>query len=478
MVVVSQTGCSTVDLHQRAARREGGSGDEERALLGYADEVVARSRGANQVLLQLQETEVDDLLREICDDILLHAAPLAQSAVGESGYGNEADRVTKISLAAQLTFASLAGKVGHGVVRVDEPAGIMEIATPVGVVLALVPVTNPVATVVHNVGIALKGRNSVILSPHHAVQKTVRGATEMVREALRRRGLPEDLVQCIEKKGRHLVQALMGHQGVAMILATGGPGMVHAAYSSGTPAIGVGAGNAPVVICADADINDVAQKIVESKSFDNGLICGAENNILVFREKRQQLEEALARHGAAVLSLAEMGPFTEAVTESDGQELRKEFLGKSAAYIAKKAGIARDYSIRLLVVPVDALSALAWKKEKLCPLVSLRSVDDLGQAIVFSNRLLDLMGRGHTAVIHTRDLKVVEQFGLNVRASRVLVNDHAAFACMGKSNNLDFSLVLGCGTLGGGSTPDNVTYTHLINIRRIALPASCRFTEK
>ncbi|HRD77390.1 MAG TPA: aldehyde dehydrogenase family protein, partial [Hyphomicrobiaceae bacterium] len=264
-------------------------------------------------------------------------------------------------------------------------------------------------------------------------------------------------------------EMLMRHKDVAFILATGGASMVKAAYSSGKPAIGVGPGNAPTFVAPDADLTHAAASIVASKSFDNGLICGSEHNLVTTAATREGLVASLAAHGAAVLAPDEVTKLTQCVVPPGEFRFRPEVVGQSAAAIAKVAGITRPHPIGLLVVPTDdAKPGNPWAHEKMAPMVSLFTVADTEAAIALAQRLLEIEGKGHTAIIHTRDRALARRYGLAMPASRILVNSPGSQGIVGHTTNLKPSFTLGCGTFGGNSTTDNVTFAHLLNVKRLA----------
>jgi acyl-CoA reductase-like NAD-dependent aldehyde dehydrogenase len=261
----------------------------------------------------------------------------------------------------------------------------------------------------------------------------------------------------------------LSHPGVSLILATGGAGMVKAAYSSGTPAIGVGPANTPTLICADADPDQVAQAVVLSKSFDNGLICGAEHNLIVLQSLRDRLVEALERAGAAVLTPDETRRFLGTALDPETRGWRPQIIGQSAQDIAGFMQIARAHAIRLLVVPTDrAASDNPLAGEKIFPVLSLFTVADADAGIALAGRLLAFHGAGHTAVIHGRTPEVIERFAREMPAGRILVNSPAVHGVVGVTSGLEPSFVLGCGTFGGNSTTDNVSYRNLLNVKRMA----------
>ena len=434
------------------------------------DDMMARAVAAQQAFATWSEEQVDALLQDIADTMAGHAEELAMVAVEETGIGVIEDRVFKIQFFSHGVCRTLVGQPGVGVVHRDEQSQVTEIATPMGVVLGLIPVTSPVIVLVFKALICLKTRNALIASCHHAALGVGNRVGELIQDVLRRHGAPVDLVQCIrERTSRKLTSLFMGHRDMAFILATGGPSMVKAAYSSGTPAIGVGKGNAPTWICSDADLEATARKVIDSKSFDNGLLCGSENNLVVDRSVREGFLAALEANGAAVLTPEEIEAFTSHVMDPQTGHLRMEVIGQPAQRIAQRTGIRRDKPIRLLVVPL-ALDEIhgPYGGEKLAPILSLFTVDGREEGLALCKQILTREGGGHTAIIHTQDPHLAERYGLEMPASRILVNSPGSQGCCGISTGLTPSAVLGCGTLGGGSSSDNVTYTHLRNIKRVA----------
>lgn len=433
------------------------------------DEMVDRAQKAQRLFASWTEDRVDALLKEIAEAIAAKAEELATATVTETKMGVVADKVIKIRFASLDVYKGLAGHPATGFLT-DSQARISEIACPVGVVFGLIPVTNPVPTIVFKTIICLKGRNALILSCHRDALGVGRQACDIIRSVIERCGAPQDLVQpVLRRSSRQKTVMFMSHPGVALILATGGASMVKAAYSSGTPAIGVGAGNAPVLICADADIPKSAQGIVKSKSFDNGIICGSENNLVVVSEIRDEFIKQLEASGAVILTADEKNRFTPEVFESDSPTLKKAMVGKSAQFMANQAGIHRDSDIHLIVVPTrpDELKG-PYGHEKLAPILSLYTVNDEVEGIQLCKQILDSQGSGHTAVIYTKDRELMSKFGQEIDASRILVNAPSSFGCIGIGTGLTPSFTLGCGTFGGTSTTDNVTYTHLLNIKRLS----------
>ena len=299
---------------------------------------------------------------------------------------------------------SLAGKPGVGVVGRREREALTEIAEPMGVVLGLIPVTNPVATLVFKALICIKARDALIVSCHRDAAGVGARTVDLLRQVLARHGAPADLLQSAPRRpARRATAALMRHPGVSMILATGGTAMVKAAYSSGTPAIGVGPGNAPAWVCADADLQAAARIVVASKAFDHGIICGSENNLVADRSVRDSFTGALRRAGAAVLTAAECDRLARVAFDDRDGRLRRRVLGQPAAAIAAQDGIEVPAGTRLLVAPVPRQAVPGpYGREKLAPLLSLFTADGEDDGIGLCRQILGNGGRGHTAIIHTR----------------------------------------------------------------------------
>jgi acetaldehyde dehydrogenase/alcohol dehydrogenase len=451
----------------------------------FADEVdpevdimVSRASSAQKEFESWSEARVDVLLGAIAEAVADRAEEFAEETVTETGIGYAPDKAVKNRFASLDVYRALAGKPASGPLESEEArcgVGVTEVASPAGVVFGLIPMTNPVATVVFKTLVALKGRNALVLSCHRSALGVGNRTGEIIRSVLRGHGAPMDLVQCIRQRtSRRKTEMFMRHRGVSLILATGGVSMVKAAYSSGTPAIGVGPGNAPAWVCADADPDEAARLVIGSKSFDYGVVCGSEHQLVVDATIRKPFIDALQARGAAVLAPEEVSRFTERAFDPKTGHLRREFVGQSAEHIARATGVEqRDSPIRLLVAPVtlDAIKG-PYGREKLAPVLSIFTVDGEEEGLAACKKLLDNEGLGHTAIIHTRSPKLVERFGSEISASRVLVNAGGSQGCIGIGNGLMPSLTLGCGTFGGTSTTDNVSYTHLLNIKRVVHPLS------
>jgi acyl-CoA reductase-like NAD-dependent aldehyde dehydrogenase len=434
------------------------------------DDLVERAAAAQHAIEDWSEERIDDVLLTMAQSVAVRARELAEATVRITRVGNVPDKVAKNLMASMGVYRSLAGARASGPLATDDERRVTEIAAPVGVIAGLIPMTNPAATAIFKTLIAIKARNALILSFPRITGELGTMVGTILRDALARAGAPVDLVGWIGRSNsRKKTEILMGHRGVALILATGGASMVKSAYASGTPTIGVGPGNAPVLVCADADLDHAAQSVILSKAFDNGLICGSENNLVVVRGVRERFVEALARTGAAVLDADESRAFLAATVVPGTARFRNNVLGKSAAHLAGAAGITRPYAIRLIVVASESVAtAGALAREKMAPILSLFTVEDDRQGIEVSRALLAEEGCGHTAVIHAADPAVVDRFAAAMPVSRILVNTPASHGVIGFTTGLMPSLTLGCGTFGNNSTTDNVSYRNLLNIKRVA----------
>ena len=435
------------------------------------NEMVARAVKAQKRFEKWPEERVDALLKDIAESIAAKAEELAEATVTETDMGVVQDKVAKIRFASLEVYKTVSGHSAAGLLSTDPESQVSEIASPVGIVLGLIPVTNPVPTVIFKTLVTLKGRNALILSCHRDALNVGNQACDIIRDVLERHKAPKDLVQSVRRRtSRQKTMMFMNHPDISLILATGGTSMVKAAYSSGTPAIGVGSGNAPVLICADADLATAARAIVQSKSFDNGVICGSENNLVVVASIRNELIKMLEDNGAIVLKADEKNRFTAQIFDPDTLSLERAIIGKHARSIAESAGIRRSNDFRLIVVPMrqDELDD-PYGHEKLAPILSLYTVNDEAEGIQVCKQILNNQGRGHTAVIYTQNQEMIQQFGREIEASRILVNTPASQGCIGITTGLTPSFTLGCGTFGGNSTTDNISYKHLINIKRLAL---------
>lgn len=433
------------------------------------DVMVARAQKAQAEFKDWPEEKVETLLLALATKINNNAEDLARLNVEETGVGNVPDKIIKIGAGSMDVYHYIAGQAGAGFSGTEADGSIEDVLAPVGVVFGLVPVTNPVSTFIYKVLTCLKGRNAVILSTSRRALNTANRTGELVQEVLTEHGAPVSIVQWVkERNSRKTTSDFMQHQGVDFILATGGPSMVRAAYSSGNPAIGVGSGNAPVLIASDADVQQAAEQIVSSKAFDNGVVCASEQNLIVNEQIKAPFIEALVLQGAAVLSPKEKDSFLRQSVDSEKNHFKIDLIGKSASFLAEETGLQRDYPIQLIVIEtanIDSHDVLT--NEKLLPVVSLISTASDEEGVRFAQEILKIDGSGHTAIIYSQNKDLIHHFGLVIPTSRILVNAPGVQGSIGIVTDLAPSLTLGCGTFGGNSTTDNITYRHLLNVKRL-----------
>jgi len=440
-------------------------------LLGSAipevDFMMSKAVDAHHKMEHFSEAFIDELINDVAIEINNHADELASQTVLESNMGVRQHKILKIGLGTIEVAKTLIGQDGIGAISKREN-DVQCINTSMGVVFGMIPITNPVETIVFKFLSCLKSRNAIVVSSHRKGRDVGLKTVQLIQSVLKEHGAPVDLIQAPQlPASRAVTNAFMSHDDVNFILATGGPSMVKSAYTSGTPAIGVGKGNAPVWICANSDIKKAAQDVVGSKSFDNGIVCGSENNLLVDEAVLTEFVTQAQECGAVLLTDYELQILLDSVFSSG--RLDAQWVGRSAADICQFLNIQRDYEIKLILAPVekDNLDS-PLLKEKLAPVLSLSVMDNTEQALLLAKNILQGEGAGHTAIIHCVDDSMVEQYARAVDVSRILVNTPGTQGCIGAANGLELSWTLGCGTQGGGSTSDNVTFRHLMNVKRIA----------
>ena len=448
--------------------------EKQAAAEAEVDALVARAKKALDEFENLDQKQVDRIVAKASIAALNKHLVLAKMAVDETGRGLVEDKATKNIFACEHVTNYLAGQKTVGIIREDDVMGIDEIAEPVGVVAGVTPVTNPTSTAIFKSLLALKTRCPIVFGFHPGAQKSSVAAAKIVRDAAIEAGAPENCVQWIEHPSIEATGALMKHPGVATILATGGPGMVKAAYSSGKPALGVGAGNAPAYIDTDVDIERAANDLILSKHFDYGMICATEQAIIAHKDVYAPLVKELKRRKAYFVNAdekAKLEQYMFGCTTYSGQtpKLNSVVPGKSPQYIAKAAGFE---------IPEDATILAAECKEvgenepltmeKLAPVQAVLKSDNKEQAFEMCEAMLK-HGAGHTAAIHTNDRDLVREYGQRMHACRIIWNSPSSLGGVGDIYNaIAPSLTLGCGSYGGNSVSGNVQAVNLINIKRIA----------
>ena len=417
---------------------------------------------------ELDQAAVDRAVAAVAKAAEVQAVKLAKMAHEETGFGKWPDKVVKNLFAAQRVHEYIKVLKTVGLIREDTVNKIFEVGVPMGVVVALIPSTNPTSTVIFKALIALKAGCSIIFSPHPSAKNCIIETVKIIRSALGDLGLPKCLVTCLTTPTKEATDTLMKHPEVNLILATGGNAMVHAAYSSGTPAIGVGPGNGPAFIERSADIPLAVKRVFDSKTFDNGTICSSEQSIVTEAPVRQKVMEEVTRQGGYFLPPGDSEKL-EKILMGPGGTMNAKLVGRSAEYIAQAAGISIPRGTRVLLGEETRVGdKYPYSKEKLMPVLGFYVEENWEKACRRCIEILNLEGAGHTMSIHSQDEKVIREFGLKKPVSRLIVNSPAAPAAIGATTGLVPSFTLGCGAVGHNSTSDNVGPLNLINIRRVA----------
>ena len=441
--------------------------DRDLAALQEVRDALARARDARIAMESASQADADRWAKAGVDAGRREAVRLARMAVEETGMGHVTGKTLKNIFATEFTWERIKDLKTAGVIRRDEAKGIIEMAHPAGVVAAIIPTTNPTSTALFKCIIALKARCSVVVSPHPSARKCIAEACRVVAEAAKAAGAPEGAVNWLVDPTLESTQALMKHRWTSIVLATGGPGLVEAAYSSGKPAIGVGSGNSPVYIHESADVVRAVKAIVLGQVFDNGTICSSEQSIVCERSHAEKVLAEFRRRGAHVCSPAEIKALEPVINR--GGHMNPKVVGRFPKVVAAMAGFSVPEHTTVLVCPYEKVGPEGpLSIEKLCPLVTFYVVDGFKQGIERCREILHYGGLGHTCAIHATDPKAVEEFGLAMPAMRIDVNSPTTQGSIGYTTNLSPSMTLGCGTPGGNIFSDNIGPQHLINIKRVA----------
>jgi acyl-CoA reductase-like NAD-dependent aldehyde dehydrogenase len=429
---------------------------------------VEQAYAAWQTYRNYTQAQVDAVVEAIGAKGRAHARQLAEMAVQETGYGNVEDKIAKNLLNADLLIRYLRPMKTVGVLREIPEEKVIEIGVPVGVVAAILPTTNPTSTAIYKAAVSLKAGNAVVFSPHPRAKACTCATAALLVEAAQEAGAPPGIIQCINNSTLEGTNALMRHPKTGAILATGGSGMVRAAYTSGKPAFGVGPGNVPVLLDDSYDADEGVRQVVAGKSFDYGTVCSSEQTLVASRARRDEVLAALRKHGAYIMD----DPQRTAVEKtlfSHGTTVRAECVGQSPQRIAGLAGFTVPSDVRILVAEIQGVGKEhPLSAEKLSPVLALLFTDGFEASVKACEGIVNFGGLGHTTVIFSHDEARIREYGLRIPAFRVLVNTPAPQGSVGITTNLQPSMTLGCGAMGGNSTSDNVGPQHLINIKRIA----------
>jgi succinate-semialdehyde dehydrogenase len=437
-------------------------------VMAYLNELIANARAAQCEFEKYSQDRVDACVRAIGKIIYDNAETLARMAVDESKIGIYEDKIVKNKSKPLATWKKLKGVKSRGIIRRIEEEGIVEIAKPIGIVGAVTPVTNPIITLPHNAMVALKGANAIIFCPHPSAKYCGAHAVKLMREALEKLGAPANLIQIVEEPTIEISGLVMKMTDAC--ISTGGPGMVKAAYSSGKPAIGVGAGNVQCLVGEDADFKNAIPKIVSGRGYDNGILCTCEQTMIYPASKTAEIFAELEKCNAYLIKDSKELDLLRKSVFPDGGAINKSLVGTSAFNIASKSGFSVPETTKVLVVAVEKHGREEiFTREKLCPILAAVPYKTWEEAVAIAADNLDQEGKGHSVVIHSFDTAKIEYAALNLCVSRFSVNQQGSASLGGTlRNGLNPTATLGCGSWGNNSISENLWWHHLVNISRIA----------
>ncbi|MEL7566068.1 MAG: acetaldehyde dehydrogenase (acetylating) [Dehalobacterium sp.] len=441
--------------------------DYDLSSIQEARDLARKAKEAQRVLAGYNQQQIDRIVAAMSEAALANAEWLARMAVDETKFGIFQDKVKKNIFAAKNVYEFIKNMKTIGVLREDPQNKVIEAGVPMGVVMGIIPSTNPTSTTIYKALVSLKAGNGIVFAPHPNACRCINAASQVMHEAAVKAGAPEGIISCLTKVTMAATNELMKHDDISVILATGGPGLVKAAYSAGKPAYGVGAGNAPVFIERSADIKKAVSDIITGKTFDNGVICASENSVLVDEPIKDQVAAEFKAQGGYFLSKEEVEKVSRVVMTPKGG-MNSALVGKGPKVIGEKAGITIPEGTRILLAPLDGYGpGFPLSYEKLTTVLAYYEVKDWEEGCHLAIELLNLMGAGHTFAIHSQNDEIIREF-IRKPVSRILVNTPSSLGGIGYTTGLAPSLTLGCGTIAGSSTSDNVTPMHLINIKRLA----------
>ncbi|WP_373076617.1 acetaldehyde dehydrogenase (acetylating) [Fusobacterium varium] len=439
--------------------------DKDLLSIQQVRDLLKAAKTAQAIYAEFTQEQVDKVVEAMSTEVRKYAEKLAKMANEETGFGKWQDKVIKNKFAAEIVYESIKGMKTIGIL--GEKDSVMDVAVPVGVVAGLIPSTNPTSTVIYKTLISLKAGNGIVISPHPNAKKCIIETVEILRKAAYGAGAPEGLIGVIEIPTMEATAELMKHKDTALILATGGEAMVRAAYSSGTPAIGVGPGNGPAYIEKTADVKKAVKRIMDSKTFDNGVICASEQSIIVEPSNKQEVINELKKQGGYFLTEEQSEKLGKFILRANGT-MNPQIVGKDARTLAKLAGIEIPAETRVLLSEQSTVSKNnPYSREKLTTILAFYTAENWEKACERAIELLMNEGKGHTMIIHTENKELVKEFALKKPVSRLLINTPGSLGGIGGSTNLAPALTLGCGAVGGSSTSDNVTPMNLLNIRKV-----------
>ncbi|MHC1750190.1 MAG: acetaldehyde dehydrogenase (acetylating) [Cellulosilyticaceae bacterium] len=443
--------------------------DKDLVSIQEVRNLLKRATEAQKQLAKMSQEQIDKITKAIADAGYNNAEKLAKMANEETGFGRWQDKVIKNVFGSRIVYESIKNQKTVGIIEEDNEHKTIDIAVPVGVIAGLIPSTNPTSTVIYKAMIAIKSANTIVFSPHPGAKNAILETVRLITEAAKAVGCPEGAIGCMSVPTIQGTDELMKNDMTKLILATGGSAMVKAAYSSGTPAIGVGPGNGPAFIDKSADVRLAVKRILDSKTFDNGTICASEQSIVVEKCMEDAVRTELKAQGAYFLNTEESEKLGRFILRPNGT-MNPQIVGRSVEHIAKLAGLTSvPSSARVLLAKESKVGHnIPYSREKLGPILAFYVEENIDGVLAKCEEILHHEGSGHTFCMHANDESLVKRFALRIPTSRILVNTPGTLGGIGASTGLFPALTLGCGAIGGSSTSNNIGPLDLINIKKVA----------
>lgn len=439
--------------------------DKDLLSIQQVRDLIKAAKEAQKEYSTFSQEKVDKIVEAMSMEVRKHSEELAKMANEETGFGKWQDKVIKNKFASEIVYDSIKNMKTIGILKEED--SLLSVAVPVGVIAGLIPSTNPTSTTIYKTLISLKAGNAIVVSPHPNAKKCIIKTVEILKRAAYNAGAPEGLIGVIDIPTMEATAELMKHKDTALILATGGEAMVRAAYSSGTPAIGVGPGNGPAYIEKTADVKKAVKRIMDSKTFDNGVICASEQSVIVEPANEQEVREEFKRQGGYFLTPEQSEKLGKFILRSNGT-MNPLIVGKDAQTLANLSGIKVPEDARVLISEQSTVSkSNPYSREKLTTILAFYVAENCEKACERAIELLMNEGKGHTMIIHTENKELVKEFALKKPVSRLLINTPGSLGGIGGSTKLAPALTLGCGAVGGSSTSDNITPMNLLNIKKV-----------
>lgn len=443
--------------------------DKDLVSIQEVRSLIKKAKEAQSILAEMSQEQIDKIVKAIADAAYNNAEKLARMANEETGFGKWEDKIIKNVFASKMVYETIKDEKTVGIIDENKENKTMKIAVPMGVVAGLIPSTNPTSTVIYKAMISLKSANTIVFSPHPNAKEAILETVRIISEAAKSVGCPDGAIGCMTVPTIQGTDELMKNKDTAIILATGGSAMVKAAYSSGTPAIGVGPGNGPAYIDKSANVQVAVKRILDSKTFDNGTICASEQSVVVEESMKDKVVAELKNQGAYFLNAEESNRLSKFIMRANGS-MNPQIVGKSVETIAKLASLNNVPSTARVLIAEETRVGhnVPYSREKLAPILAFYSEKDVEAACEKCRAILLNEGAGHTFSIHANDEEVIKKFALRMPVSRIPVNTPSTLGGIGASTNLMPALTLGCGAVGGSSTSDNIGPMNLLNTKIVA----------